>query len=64
MASVLEPGKKYIIKLASEDLGVKRCAYSDQNQFVYNDGKTSQDYEAVKLVNSKLTAGNATFKVV
>jgi len=64
LASILEPGKKYIIRLASEDLGVKRWAYSDRKQFINNDGKPSHDSEAVKLVNSKPTAGNATFTVV
>ncbi|KAF7506794.1 hypothetical protein GJ744_011406 [Endocarpon pusillum] len=64
LASILEPGKKYIIRLASEDLGVKRWAYGDQEQFVDNDGKPGHDPEAVKLVNSKPTAGNATFSVV
>lgn len=64
LASILEPGKKYIIRLASEDLGVKRCTYSDRKQFVGNDGKPSHDSEAVKLVNSKPTAGNAKFTAV
>ena len=64
LASILEPGKKYVIRLASGDLGVKRWAFSNQKQFVDNDGKPSHDPEAVKLVNSKPTAGNATFKVV
>ncbi|KAF2789759.1 hypothetical protein K505DRAFT_89779 [Melanomma pulvis-pyrius CBS 109.77] len=64
LASVLEPGKKYRIALKSEDLGVKRWAYSAQKQFVDSDGKPSHDYEAAKLVNSKSTSGNATFKVV
>ena len=64
LPSILEPGKKYIIRLASGDLGVKRWAYSDRNQFVDNDGKPGHGSEAVKLVNSKPTAGNATFKVV
>ncbi|CAF9934270.1 MAG: hypothetical protein HETSPECPRED_009166 [Heterodermia speciosa] len=65
LASSLEPGKKYILRLASEDLGVKRWAYRDGKQFVDNyDGKPSLDSEAVKLVNSKPTAGNATFTVV
>lgn len=64
LASILEPGKKYIIRLASEDLGVKRWAYSDRKQFFDNDGKPSHDSEAVKLVNSKPTAGKATFTVV
>lgn len=62
--SILEPGKKYTIRLASEDLGVKRWAYSDRNQFVDDDRKPGLDSEAVKLVNSKATAGNATFAVV
>ena len=64
LASILELGKKHIIRLASEDLGVKRWAYSDRKQFVDNDGKPSHDSVAVKLVNSKSTAGNATFTVV
>lgn len=65
LASILEPGKKYIIRLTGEDLGVKQWAYSDEKQFVDNDGKPSHHgFEAVKLVNSKPTAGNATFTVV
>ena len=65
LASSLEPGKKYILRMASEDLGVKRWTYGDGKQFVDNyDGKPSLDSEAVKLVNSKPTAGNATFTVV
>lgn len=64
LASILQPGKKHIIRLVSEDLGVKRWAYSDRKQFADGDGEPSQDSEAVKLVNSKPTAGNATFTVV
>lgn len=64
LASILEPGKKYIIRLASDDLGVKWWAYSDRKQLVDKDGKPSHGSEAVKLVNSKATAGNATFTVV
>ena len=64
LASILEPGKRYIIRLASGDLGLKRWAYSDRKQFVDNDGKPSHGSEAVKLVNSKSTAGKASFKVV
>lgn len=64
LASILKPGKKYIIKLASEVLGVKYSAYSDRKQFVDNNGKPSHDSESVKLVNSKPSAGNATFTVV
>ena len=64
LASILEPGKKYVIRLASGDLGVKRWAYGERKQSIDNDGKPSHGSEAVKLVNSKPTAGNATFKVV
>ena len=64
LASILEPGKKYRIRLASKDLGVKRWAHSDRKQFVDNDGKPNRDSETVKLVNSKPTGGNATFRVV
>lgn len=63
-ASILEPGKKYIIRLASGDLGVKQWAYSDRKQFVDDDGKPNHDSEAVKLVNSKPSAGNAPFTFV
>ena len=64
LASVLQPGKKYVIRLASQDLGVKRWACSDRKQFVDNDGQPNHDSEAVKLVNSKPTASNAEFTVV
>ena len=64
LASLLEPGKKYIVKLASEDLGVRRLAYSDCNHFVGKERQSDDDSEPVKLVNSKPTAGNATFTVV
>ena len=64
LASILEPGKKYVIRLASGDLGVKRWAYSDQKQFVDNGETPSHSSKMVKLVNSKPTASNATFKVV
>ncbi|KAL8916514.1 MAG: hypothetical protein Q9172_006276 [Xanthocarpia lactea] len=63
LASILEPGHKYVTRLASEYLGVKRWAYTARQQFVDDDTKPSHDSEAVKLVNSKATAGNATFKV-
>ncbi|KAF2228668.1 hypothetical protein EV356DRAFT_497860 [Viridothelium virens] len=63
LATILEPGKKYTLRLASRDLGVKRWAYSDQMQFVENDGIPNHDSEAVNLVNSKSTASNATFTV-
>lgn len=61
LASILEPGKKYIIRLASEDLGVKRWAYKQLDD---KDGNPSVDSDAARLVNSKPTAGNAAFTVV
>lgn len=64
LVSILEPEKKYIIRLASKDLGVKRWAYSDGKQLVDKDGGPSQNAEAVKLVNSKPTASNAAFTLV
>ena len=50
--------------MASGDFGVKRWAYSDRKQFIDNDETPSHASEIVKLVNSKPTAGNATFKVI
>ena len=64
MASILEPGKKYRIRLASQDLGVKRWAYIDQQQSHGNDGIASSESETKQLVNLKSTSGNATFTVV
>lgn len=63
LAYILEPGKKYIVKLASEDLGVGRSAYSDRNHFIGKEGQCDDGSRPVKLVNSKPTAGNATFAV-
>lgn len=65
LASVLQPGKKYMIKLANENLHIKRWKYSDQKKFNDNDDKPSHEAEeAAKLINSKPSAGNAKFTVV
>jgi hypothetical protein len=64
LASMLEPGKTYMIKASSEDLGVKRWAYSDREQLTDNDGNQIQGYEVGRLVNGKSGIGNARFKVV
>ncbi|KAL8919542.1 MAG: hypothetical protein Q9208_006734 [Pyrenodesmia sp. 3 TL-2023] len=64
LASILEPGKKYIIRLAGNDLGVKQWAYGDRKDLISDDGKSSHDSGAVNLVKSKITAGKAAFKVV
>lgn len=64
LASILEPGKTYLLRLVSGDLSVKRWAYSDRKQFVEDDGRLRYDSEAVRLVDSKPTACNARFTVV
>ncbi|KAI3327894.1 hypothetical protein HD806DRAFT_339161 [Xylariaceae sp. AK1471] len=71
LASVLQPRKKYTIRLVSEDLGVKWWAYEDGNgngngqQLLNNQrSKTTQASETGKLVNSKSSAGKASFTVV
>ncbi|KAI5924344.1 hypothetical protein F4810DRAFT_138839 [Camillea tinctor] len=61
LASMLQPGRKYTIRLASEDLGVKWWAYSDGDQY---QRPTTQASEPAKLVNSKPSAGKASFTAV
>ncbi|KAF6230743.1 hypothetical protein HO133_000002 [Letharia lupina] len=64
LASILKPGKKYAITLASKDLGVILWTSSDGKKFVDNGEQPSCDSEPVKLVNSKPGAGKAEFAVV
>ena len=64
LALVLVPGKKYIVKLASEDLGVRRSAYSDRDHLIDKEGQCDDGSRPVKLVSSKPTAGKATFTVL
>lgn len=52
--SVFKPGKKYTIRLASTDLGLKRWAFGDQEPCV----------RAVKLISNESSTGSANFKVV
>ncbi|KAI0182667.1 hypothetical protein EV127DRAFT_487870 [Xylaria flabelliformis] len=63
LASMLESGKKYTIKLTSEDLGVKWWSYSDAAQSLNNTKSTTQTSETGKLINSKPSAGKASFLV-
>ncbi|KAI0868741.1 hypothetical protein GGS24DRAFT_481452 [Hypoxylon argillaceum] len=63
LASMLESGKKYTIRLTSEDLGVKWWTYSDAVQPLNNPKLTAQTSETRKLVNSKPSAGKASFLV-
>jgi hypothetical protein len=67
LASVLQPGRKYTIQLASKDLGVGWWAYDDGSGHQLLDNrmlKTRQASETAKLVNSKSSAGKASFAVV
>lgn len=65
LASILDPGKKYSIRLASQDLGVRWWVYSDHEDHISGcDEKLSQPPEDAKLINSKSKGGNATFRVV
>ena len=64
LASMLELGKWYKIRVVNGDLGVKRWEYSDEKQFIDYDEKLSDESEAVKLVSQSPGGGIATFKVV
>lgn len=57
LASILKPGKRYRIKLASKNLGVSKWTYSDETRF------SEKNSETEKLVNS-YSHGHAEFKVV
>ncbi|KAI9711782.1 MAG: hypothetical protein M1820_001927 [Bogoriella megaspora] len=69
LASILELGKNYMIRLAcedlnvSEDIGVKRWAY-DGEQLPDSDGDTDHKADAVKGVSGIFGGGNANFTVV
>ncbi|KAI9790879.1 MAG: hypothetical protein M1816_004640 [Peltula sp. TS41687] len=71
-SSILEPGRKYRVRLASEDLGVKRKKHfivdkDDAKKPSYvsvSDSAQAAAAAVVKFVNSKPSAGNATFTVV
>ncbi|KAL8968069.1 MAG: hypothetical protein Q9197_005071 [Variospora fuerteventurae] len=66
LTSILEVGRKYRIRVAGEDLGVRRWGYSNHDQVVddNNSNELSNNLEATRLVKSKTTAGNATFTVI
>ncbi|KAI4142848.1 MAG: hypothetical protein LQ341_003092 [Variospora aurantia] len=66
LASILEVGRKYRIRVAGEeDLGVRRWGYSNHDQVVDNNSnELSNNLEATRLGNCKTTAGNATFTVI
>lgn len=62
--SILKPGEKYRLRLGGDDLGVKRWAYGDREQFVGNDGKPSLESETARLVTSTSRSGIVDFEVV
>ncbi|KAI1404899.1 hypothetical protein F4819DRAFT_445888 [Hypoxylon fuscum] len=64
LASVLQPGRKYTIRLAGKDLGVKWWVYGNNDQLPNNKESTTRASETAKLVNSKPSAGKASFAVV
>ncbi|TGJ79485.1 hypothetical protein E0Z10_g9279 [Xylaria hypoxylon] len=64
LASVLHPDKRYTIRLASQDLGVKWWAYNDGDHLSNYETSTAQASETTKLVNSKSSGGHASFYVV
>ena len=65
LASVLEPGKKYTIRLAGKNLGVKWYAYGERTELPSSERKSSRPpTRTAQLVNSKNSAGKATFTVV
>lgn len=57
LTSILKPEKKHIIKLAGENLHVKRWAFTDRKQFDNENKNLGCDLEVGKLVNSKSSAG-------
>ncbi|KAF8146947.1 hypothetical protein K438DRAFT_1780410 [Mycena galopus ATCC 62051] len=65
LALILEPGTRYTVRLASEDLGVRWWAYGDREELAGGDkGMARTQSENAKLANSKSTAGSATFTSV
>lgn len=66
LASILEPSKKYTIRLATEDLSVKWHAYGGRDQLVSEEGKPLQPSREERLVKtkSKFSGGHARFTAV
>lgn len=73
LASVLQPGRKYTIRLAGKDLGVKWWTYGDDTDTPLSRRNhsnkvptttTTKASETTRLINSKSSAGRASFAVV
>lgn len=64
LRAILQPGKRYVIRVASRNLGVERWTYSDRQHFADDKERMPRDgFEVVKLINSKPTGGSAEFGV-
>ena len=63
LASLLDPGKKFEMRLAGPDLGVKWHAYGELDQLVSSEGKIIQPSGQEKLI-SGTRSGHARFKAV
>jgi hypothetical protein len=66
LASVLRPSRKYTIRLAGQDLGVKWWAYGDGDPSLFDEqsSTTAQASEPAKLVSGTSSSGKASFAVV
>ncbi|KAI4266709.1 MAG: hypothetical protein LQ337_008694 [Flavoplaca oasis] len=64
LTSVLEEGKRYRIKMTGTDLGIRRWAYNSRQELGDDHHPPTHESKAVRIVNSKPSAGNATFTVV
>ena len=65
LASIMEPGRRYTIKLASDDLGVQSWAFQEPSQTIGPSTKPhNMSSNPVGLVTSKSRAGSASFEIV
>ncbi|KAI1354344.1 hypothetical protein F5Y01DRAFT_302670 [Xylaria sp. FL0043] len=64
LGSMLQLGKTYTVRLASEDLDVKWWAYSKSDHISNDKACIVQASETAALVTSKSRAGKVSFKVV
>ncbi|KAL8888774.1 MAG: hypothetical protein Q9215_003837 [Flavoplaca cf. flavocitrina] len=64
LTSFLKEGKRYRIKMTGTDLGIRRWAYSSRQELADYNHPPTYNSKSVRIVNSKPSAGNATFTVV
>jgi len=63
LASILEPGMKYTIRFAGEDLAVEWHAYGDHDHLISPEGRPLRSSKSAALI-SESSHGRATFTVV